>query len=61
VDWFEKYNKNDILLINESRQNLADETGLCLKKYQPCHQEIPDGIKLIVKKGQSDLYQPETV
>ena len=29
-EWFEKYNKNDILCIGESRQNMADETGLCL-------------------------------
>ena len=43
ADWFEKYSKNEQLCINESRQNLADETGLCLKS-----------ISRAIKKFQAD-------
>lgn len=49
-DWFEKHQKNDILYINESRQNLADETGLCLKSISRAIKKFQsDG--LITKKG----------
>ena len=50
TDWFEKYNKNDILLINESRQNLADETGLCLKSISRAIKKFQED-RLIMKKG----------
>ena len=50
TDWFEKYNKNDILLINESRQNLADETGLCLKSISRAIKKFQED-QLIMKKG----------
>ena len=50
TDWFEKYNKNDILLINESRQNMADETGLCLKSISRAIKKFQED-QLIMKKG----------
>ena len=50
ADWFEKYNKNDILCINESRQNLADETGLCLKSISRAIKKFQSD-QLITKKG----------
>ena len=49
-EWFEKYNKNDILCIGESRQNLADETGLCLKSISRAIKKF-QAEQLIVKKG----------
>ena len=49
-EWFEKYNKNDILCIGESRQNLADETGLCLKSISRAIKKF-QADQLIVKKG----------
>ena len=45
-----KYNKNDILCIGESRQNLADETGLCLKSISRAIKKF-QAEQLIVKKG----------
>lgn len=59
-EWFEKYNKNDILCIGESRQNMADETGLCLKSISPRHQEV-SGRPADREKRQSDLYRQEAV
>ena len=50
ADWYEKYNKNDILVISESRQNLADETGLCLKSISRAIKKFQTG-QLIQKKG----------
>ena len=50
AEWFEKYNKNDILCINESRQNLADETGLCLKSISRAIKKFQSD-QLITKKG----------
>lgn len=50
VDRFERYHKNGILYIRGNRQNLADETGLCVKS-------ISRGVKkfleddLITKEG----------
>ena len=44
------YNKNDILCIGESRQNLADETGLCLKSISRAIKKF-QAEQLIVKKG----------
>ena len=44
------YNKNDILCIGESRQNLADETGLCLKSISRAIKKF-QADQLIVKKG----------
>lgn len=58
VEWFEKSGKNGQLCINESRQNIADETGLCLKS-------VSRGIKkfasegLITKKGNQILINQE--
>lgn len=49
-EWFEKYNKNDILCIGESRQNMADETGLCLKSISRAIKKF-QAEQLIVKKG----------
>ena len=50
ADWYEKYNKNDILVISESRQNLADETGLCLKSISRAIKKFQTS-QLIQKKG----------
>lgn len=50
VDWFEKYNRNETLCINESRQNLADETGLCLKSISRAIKKFQTD-QLITKKG----------
>ena len=50
ADWFEKYSKNEQLCINESRQNLADETGLCLKSISRAIKKF-QAEQLIVKKG----------
>ena len=49
-EWFEKYNKNDILCIGESRQNMADETGLCLKSISRAIKKF-QADQLIAKKG----------
>ena len=46
----EKYNKNDILCIGESRQNMADETGLCLKSISRAIKKF-QADQLIAKKG----------
>ena len=50
ADWFEKYSKNEQLCINESRQNLADETGLCLKSISRAIKKF-QADDLITKKG----------
>lgn len=44
VERYERYNKNGLLYLKESRQNLADETGLCLKS-------ISRGVKEFVEQG----------
>lgn len=54
VDWYEKYSRNELLLINESRQNLADETGLCLKSISRAIKKF-QAEQLITKKGNQIL------
>ena len=54
VDWYEKYSKNEILCINESRQNMADETGLCLKSISRSLKKF-QADQLISKKGNQIL------
>ena len=49
-EWFEKYYKIDILCFGDSRQNLADETGLCLKSISRAIKKY-QAEQLIVKKG----------
>lgn len=44
VNRYEQHNKNGILTINTTRQNLADETGLCLKS-------ISRGVKKFAESG----------
>ena len=58
VEWFEKFNKNGQLCINESRQNIADETGLCLKSVSRGVKKFA-GDGLIIKKGNQILITQE--
>lgn len=44
VQRYEKYQKNDLLHVKESRQDLADATGLCVKS-------ITRGIKKFMEEG----------
>ena len=52
-EWFEKYNKNDILCIGESRQNMPE-------KHQPRHQEVSSRTA-DREKRQSDLHRQGAV
>lgn len=54
VEWFEKNSRNGQLCINESRQNMADETGLCLKSVSRGIKKFA-GEGLITKKGNQIL------
>ena len=58
AEWFEKFNKNGQLCINESRQNIADETGLCLKSVSRGVKKFA-GDGLIIKKGNQILITQE--
>ena len=44
VERFERYNKNGVLRVKVTRQNLADETGLCVKS-------VSRGIKKFMEDG----------
>lgn len=44
VDRYKKYNKNGVLYVKGNRQNLADETGLCVKS-------ISRGVKKFMEEG----------
>ena len=58
VEWFEKFNRNGLLCINESRQSIADETGLCLKSVSRGIKKFSDE-GLITKKGNQILISQE--
>ena len=58
VEWFEKFNRNGELCINESRQSIADETGLCLKSVSRGIKKFA-GDGLITKKGNQILIDQE--
>ena len=58
VEWFEKFNRNGELSINESRQSIADETGLCLKSVSRGIKKFA-GDGLITKKGNQILIDQE--
>lgn len=44
VERYERYSKNGLLYVKGSRQNLADETGLCVKS-------VSRGVKKFVEQG----------
>ena len=44
VERYERYSKNGILFLKGNRQNLADETGLCIKS-------ISRGVKKFMEEG----------
>lgn len=50
VELYEKYNKNGQLSIKESRQELADATGLCVKSISRAIKQLMEN-GLITKKG----------
>lgn len=54
VDLYEKYNKGGSLRIKESRQNLADETGICLKSVSRAVKKLAQD-QLITKDGNQIL------
>lgn len=58
VEWFEKFNRNGLLCINESRQSIADETGLCLKSVSRGIKKFADD-GLLTKKGNQILISQE--
>lgn len=58
VDWYEKYSKNEVLCVNESRQNMADETGLCLKSITRSIKKF-QAEQLICKKGNQIMINRE--
>lgn len=50
VERYEKYNKNGLLHVKGNRQNLADETGLCLKSVSRGVKKFQED-NLITKEG----------
>lgn len=59
VERYEKYNKNGLLHVKGNRQNLADETGLCLKsvsrgvkKFQEEDLISKEGNQIFINKEQ---------
>lgn len=54
IDCFEKFSKNGQLCIAQSRQSLADETGLCLKSMSRAVKKLADE-ELLTKKGNQIL------
>lgn len=58
VEWFEKFSKNGMLCINQSRQGIADETGLCLKSVSRAIKKFAEE-DLITKKGNQILVSQE--
>lgn len=50
VERYEKYNKNGLLHVKGNRQNLADETGLCLKSVSRGVKKFQED-NLISKEG----------
>ena len=50
VERYEKYNKNGLLHVKGNRQNLADETGLCLKSVSRGVKKFQEE-NLISKEG----------
>ncbi|MCI5648919.1 MAG: Crp/Fnr family transcriptional regulator [Fusicatenibacter sp.] len=54
VKRYERYHKNGVLTLKESRQNLADETGLCVKSVSRGIRKFMDE-QLITKRGNQIL------
>ena len=50
VERYEKYNKQGLLHVKGNRQNLADETGLCLKSVSRGVKKFQEE-NLITKEG----------
>ena len=58
VELYEKYNKNGVLHIRESRMSMADATGLCLKSISRAIRKFAeDG--LVTKSGNQILISQE--
>lgn len=58
VERYERYSKNGLLCVKGNRQNLADETGLCLKSISRSVKKfLDDG--LITKDGNQILISEE--
>ena len=58
VDRFERYGKNGLLYIKSNRQNLADETGLCVKSISRGVKKFLDD-QLITKEGNKIVINEE--
>lgn len=58
VDRFERYGKNGTLNIKESRQSLADETGLCVKSISRSVRKFLEE-DLIMKEGNKIVINEE--
>ncbi len=58
VDRFEQYGKNGLLHISDSRQDLADETGLCMKSISRAVKKFQED-NLITKEGNRILISKE--
>lgn len=54
VGWFEKNSKHGMLRIKKSRQELGDETGLCLKSISRTIKKFSDE-ELVTKQGNQIL------
>ena len=58
VELYEKYNKNGILYLKESRTSMADETGLCLKSVSRAIRKFSES-GLVTKSGNQILISKE--
>lgn len=58
VEWYERYGRCGTLCIRESRQDLADETGLCLKSVSRAVKKLVDD-GLITKNGNQIVINPD--
>lgn len=58
VERYERYNENGVLCVKGNRQNLADETGLCVKSISRSVKKFLDE-GLITKEGNQILINQE--
>lgn len=58
VERYERYNRNGLLQVKGSRQNLADETGLCVKSITRAVKKFNDE-GLITKEGNRIMIDKE--
>lgn len=58
LEWYEKLNRTGTVCITESRQSMADETGLCLKSVSRSIKKMVDA-GLISKRGNHVMMDAE--